>query len=227
MLSRFACTKPWCNLDSYYQSFLCTTELTEQVSTILVELIAKRYGTFFNIFGTKLSMIQSGTNCHFVDLGGNASAQHFYATPMERRLSAGVYRCRHQLLSHTNDDLEWVQVASFHIITVCCNPNADPGIPQVNLASMGARANRGTVHGWDVNRDNGACCQLEDDYLVPSPMCSINFLTMILMEYHDPGTKGQPHHTGPVKRVNKNSKFYMLDDSAITYHVIRSSDIAV
>ncbi|KIM53478.1 hypothetical protein SCLCIDRAFT_1222690 [Scleroderma citrinum Foug A] len=38
----FASTKPWCDLDSYYQSFLCTTKLTERLSTILAELITKR-----------------------------------------------------------------------------------------------------------------------------------------------------------------------------------------
>ena len=42
----FASTKPWCNLDSYSQSFLCTTKLIEWLSTILAELITKRCDTF-------------------------------------------------------------------------------------------------------------------------------------------------------------------------------------
>lgn len=42
----FASTKPWCDLDSYYQSFLCTSKLTDRLSTILAELIAKRYDMF-------------------------------------------------------------------------------------------------------------------------------------------------------------------------------------
>ena len=48
----FASTKPWCDLDSYYQSFLCTTKLTERLSTILAELITKRCDTFSVSFGT-------------------------------------------------------------------------------------------------------------------------------------------------------------------------------
>ena len=42
----FATTQPWCGLDSYYQSFLRTTKLTDRLSTILAELIAKRCETF-------------------------------------------------------------------------------------------------------------------------------------------------------------------------------------
>ncbi|KAG6333571.1 hypothetical protein ID866_5520 [Astraeus odoratus] len=38
----FATTKPWCNLDAHYQLFLRTDKLTERLSTILAELIAKR-----------------------------------------------------------------------------------------------------------------------------------------------------------------------------------------
>ncbi|KIM62717.1 hypothetical protein SCLCIDRAFT_118891 [Scleroderma citrinum Foug A] len=38
----FATTQPWCGLDSYHQSFLRTTKLTDRLSTILAELIAKR-----------------------------------------------------------------------------------------------------------------------------------------------------------------------------------------
>jgi len=42
----FATTQPWCGLDSYYQSFLRTTKLTDRLSTILAELIAKRCEAF-------------------------------------------------------------------------------------------------------------------------------------------------------------------------------------
>jgi len=38
----FAMTQPWCHLPSDYQSFLRTTKLTDRLSTILAELIAKR-----------------------------------------------------------------------------------------------------------------------------------------------------------------------------------------
>ncbi|KAG6328165.1 hypothetical protein ID866_10924 [Astraeus odoratus] len=38
----FATNKPWCNLDAHYQLFLRTDKLTERLSTILAELIAKR-----------------------------------------------------------------------------------------------------------------------------------------------------------------------------------------
>lgn len=38
----FDTTQPWCSLDSYYQSFLRTSNLTNRLSTILAELIAKR-----------------------------------------------------------------------------------------------------------------------------------------------------------------------------------------
>ncbi|KAL4066187.1 P-loop containing nucleoside triphosphate hydrolase protein [Scleroderma citrinum] len=38
----FASTQPWCDLDPYYQSFLRTSKLTDRLSTILAELIAKR-----------------------------------------------------------------------------------------------------------------------------------------------------------------------------------------
>jgi len=52
----FASTKPWCNLDSYCQSFLCTTRLTERLSTILAELIAKRCDIFSVPFSTLMGL---------------------------------------------------------------------------------------------------------------------------------------------------------------------------
>ena len=42
----FDTTQPWCSLDSYYQSFLRTSNLTNLLSTILAELIAKRCEAF-------------------------------------------------------------------------------------------------------------------------------------------------------------------------------------
>lgn len=38
----FSSTKPWCHLDSHYEKFLRTTNLTERLSVILTELISKR-----------------------------------------------------------------------------------------------------------------------------------------------------------------------------------------
>ncbi|KAI6044467.1 P-loop containing nucleoside triphosphate hydrolase protein [Pisolithus marmoratus] len=40
--SFFATTPPWCNLEDHFQSFLRTAKLTDRLSNILAELIAKR-----------------------------------------------------------------------------------------------------------------------------------------------------------------------------------------
>ena len=42
----FDTTQPWCSLDSYYHLFLQTSNLTNRLSTILAELIAKRCEAF-------------------------------------------------------------------------------------------------------------------------------------------------------------------------------------
>jgi len=42
----FATMQPWCGLDSYYQSLLCTTKLMDRLGKILADLIAKRCEAF-------------------------------------------------------------------------------------------------------------------------------------------------------------------------------------
>ena len=57
----FATTQPWCGLDSYHQSFLRTTKLTDRLSTILAELIAKRCEAF--LLSSLSRLVDDGRVC--------------------------------------------------------------------------------------------------------------------------------------------------------------------